>query len=68
MNAVKISPKFQVVIPRSIRKALHLRPGQTLQVVQYGHRIEYVPIGDMDKLRGFAKGINTQINREEDRI
>ena len=44
MEAVKISPKFQVVIPKRLREALKLSPGQKLQVVAYGNRIEMIPL------------------------
>ncbi len=67
MDVVKISPKFQVVIPRRIRNSMHLRPGQKLQVVEYGNRIEFVPIRKIKQLRGFVKGIDTEFHREEDR-
>jgi AbrB family looped-hinge helix DNA binding protein len=68
MEAVKISPKFQVVIPRRVRKSMHLRPGQRMQVVEYGNRIEFVPIRAMARLRGLAKGINVTFEREDDRL
>ncbi len=68
METVKISPKFQVVIPRRIRDSMHLRPGQKLQVVEYSNRIEFVPIRKIEQLRGFVKGIDTDFHREEDRI
>lgn len=42
MKTVKISPKFQVVIPRDVRAALRLIPGQRLQVIAYGNRIELI--------------------------
>ena len=67
MDAVTISPKFQVVIPRQIRAALHLKPGQKVQVVQYDGRVELVPLHPIRLLRGFVKGINTKIDRETDR-
>lgn len=68
MDAVKISPKFQVVIPRRVRDSMHLSPGQKMQVVVFGNRIEFVPIRKMSELRGFAKGIDTKSVREEDRV
>ena len=68
METVKISPKFQVVIPRRIRNSMHLRPGQKLQVVEYGNRIEFVPIRKLEQLRGFVKGIDTNVHREDDRL
>ncbi|HMO52088.1 MAG TPA: AbrB/MazE/SpoVT family DNA-binding domain-containing protein [Kiritimatiellia bacterium] len=68
MQAVTVSPKYQVVIPRAVRDNLHLRPGQKLQVVEYDGRIELVPDRPVKDLRGFLRGINTNFKREADRI
>ena len=65
---VKVSPKFQVVIPKEIRESLHLQPGQQMQVVQYENRIEFIPERDVGELEGFLKGIDTTFTRDEDRI
>jgi AbrB family looped-hinge helix DNA binding protein len=68
MQTVTVSPKFQVVIPRAVRESLRLRPGQKMQVVEYEGRIELIPERDITELRGFLKGINTELEREEDRV
>ena len=68
MQTVTVSPKYQVVIPRAVREALHLRPGQKLQVIEYDGRIEFIPERDIKELRGFLKGINTEFEREKDRV
>jgi AbrB family looped-hinge helix DNA binding protein len=68
MQFVTVSPKYQVVIPKTVRKALNLRPGQKMQVVEYEGRIELIPERDIKELHGFLKGINTEFKREEDRI
>jgi len=68
METVTVSPKYQVVIPKAIREALHLQPGQKMQVVEYEGRIELIPERDIKELRGFLKGINTEFKREEDRV
>ena len=68
MEAVTISPKFQVVIPKSVREAMNLRPGQKVQVFGFGDRIEIVPFVPVSEMRGFLKGIETDIPREEDRV
>jgi len=67
MQSVTVSPKYQIVIPKTIREALHLRPGQKMQVIEYEGRVELIPERDIKELRGFVKGINTEFNREEDR-
>ncbi len=67
MEQVTISPKYQVVIPRAIREALELKPGQKVQVIRYGSRIELVPIRPIQELRGCAPGIDTTVEREQDR-
>lgn len=68
MQTVTVSPKFQIVIPRNVRQSLHLRPGQKMQVIEYDGRIELIPDRDITELRGFLKGINTEFERENDRI
>ena len=67
MAAVIVSPKFQVVIPREIRRQFGLTPGQTMQVVVYGDRIELIPVRPIRRLRGFLKGIDTRVPRDDDR-
>ena len=68
MQTVTVSPKYQVVIPKSVREKLQLRPGQKMQVIEYNGRIEFIPERDIAELRGFLKGINTKFEREEDRV
>ncbi len=68
MQAVTVSPKYQVVIPKTVREALNIRPGQRMQVIEHDGRIEFIPERDLKELRGFLKGINTEFEREEDRI
>ena len=67
METVTISPKFQIVIPKQIREALKLKPGQKVQAFVFGNRIELVPVEPIEKLRGFARGIDTNVPRDEDR-
>ena len=68
MQAVTVSPKYQVVIPRPVRDNLRLRPGQKMQVVEYEGRIELIPERDITELRGFLKGMDTRFEREKDRL
>lgn len=68
MQTVTVSPKFQIVIPKDIREAMRLRPGQKLKVIEYEGRIELIPDRDISGLKGFIKGINTEFERERDRL
>jgi AbrB family looped-hinge helix DNA binding protein len=68
MGTVTISPKFQVVIPKAIREELGLLPGQKVQAIVYGERIELIPVRPIKQMRGFLKGIETTIDREADRL
>ena len=68
MEAVKVSPKFQVVIPKRLRDALKLSPGQRVQMIAYDNRIEMIPLRKISDMKGFLKGIDTTIEREPDRI
>jgi AbrB family looped-hinge helix DNA binding protein len=68
MTTVSVSPKFQIVIPKAVREALNIRPGQKVQVIQYLNRIELVPVKPIAAARGFLKGIDTTVNREPDRV
>ena len=68
MQAVTVSPKFQVVIPLAIRQALGLVPGVKLQVIHYENRIELIPLRSSKSLRGSLRGIDTSVPREPDRV
>jgi AbrB family looped-hinge helix DNA binding protein len=68
MTAVTVSPKYQVVIPQAIREAMGLAPGTKLQVVQYGDRIELIPLRTSKSLRGTLRGIDTKVPRDRDRV
>jgi AbrB family looped-hinge helix DNA binding protein len=67
MDIVTVSPKYQVVIPRAIREALGLAPGQKVQVLRYQNRIEFIPVRPMKSMRGSLKGLNTSVPRDRDR-
>jgi AbrB family looped-hinge helix DNA binding protein len=68
METVKVSPKFQIVIPRAVRKSIDIHPGEKVQVIPYENRIELIPIKPIGQSRGFLKGIDTTIEREPDRV
>ena len=68
MSTVTVSPKYQVVIPKQIRESMSIRPGQKVRIFRYEGRIELVPVRQMRQMRGFAKGIDTTVDRDKDRV
>jgi AbrB family looped-hinge helix DNA binding protein len=68
MKQVTVSSKFQVVIPREVRESMDIQPGTRVQVLQYENRIELIPLKGPKSLRGFVKGIDTEVDRSEDRV
>lgn len=65
MAKTRVSPKYQVVIPKEIRESADLKVGQELQVVSKGGMITLVPERPLSALRGFAKGIRTDHLRDK---
>ncbi|KAF0106347.1 MAG: AbrB family transcriptional regulator [Anaerolineaceae bacterium] len=68
MNDITVSPKFQVVIPLKVREALNVRPGQKMRVLAYNNQVILIPVRPIKEARGSLKGIETDIQREEDRV
>ncbi|MBI2440593.1 MAG: AbrB/MazE/SpoVT family DNA-binding domain-containing protein [Lentisphaerae bacterium] len=65
MDTVTVSPKYQVVIPRTVRERIHIRAGERLQVISFNDRIELIPIRPMRSMRGFLKGYDARFVRDE---
>lgn len=68
MTAVTVSPKFQVVIPKNVRESLGIQSGQKVQVLTYQNRIELIPLKPMKEMKGFLKGMDTDLQRDDDRL
>jgi AbrB family looped-hinge helix DNA binding protein len=65
MARTKVSPKYQVVIPKEIRKSAGIRVGQEMQVIAKGGVISLVPDRPISAMRGFVRGIRTSGFREK---
>lgn len=57
MDTVKVSPKYQVVIPKKVREELQLKPGIQLHVYVMDGTIRLSPPRSIKDLRGIAKGL-----------
>jgi hypothetical protein len=51
-----------------VREQLRIEPGQKLQVLAFDHRIEFLSIESPRSLRGFLRGLDTDVPREGDRV
>ena len=61
MNNVKISPKYQVVIPKRVREEMEIKPGEEVQVLSFDDRIELILVRKIE-------GMDTAIERNGDRL
>ena len=62
MNIVTVSRRFQIVIPKAVGEAARIHPGQKLAVFAIDDRIELVPIRPAKEMRGFVRGIATDVH------
>lgn len=65
MEAVTISSKYQVVIPREVREQFNLKPGQKIMFIPYNNVLHVVIVPSIKQARGMLKGISTDVQREE---
>jgi len=65
MQAVTISSKYQVVIPREVRKQFNLKPGQKIMFIPYNGTLRVVLVPPIKKARGMFKGMNVDNLRDE---
>jgi AbrB family looped-hinge helix DNA binding protein len=65
MYATTISSKYQVVIPREVRKRFGLKPGQKVVFIPYNGVLRVVVVPPIEKARGMLKGMNADNMREE---
>ncbi len=67
MTVVTISSRFQVVIPKDVRERLKLQPGQKVEAIPFKGRIALIPLEPIETMRGFVRGIDTTVPRDDDR-
>jgi AbrB family looped-hinge helix DNA binding protein len=68
METVTVSPKFRVVIPRSIREKLQIEVGRKVHAIALQDRVELIPVRPVRSMRGFLKGLDTRITRDSDHV
>lgn len=65
MTKVIVSSKYQIVIPNEIRRALGIRKGQILSMVNMGGVIELVPDKDIRDMKGAFPQVTLDDIRDE---
>ena len=65
MEAVTVSPKFQVVIPERVRREQHIRPGDKLAVIVKHGVLHLVPILPMERTKGIHPRVDLSSLRDK---
>lgn len=68
MTVVTVSSKYQIVIPKEVRDAFGIYPGQKMQFLACNNRLALVPLKPMREMKGFLLDLNTEVARDNDRI
>lgn len=68
MATATLSSKFQISVPKAVREAMALQPGQQFEIIPMGNILQLVPKKSIKDLRGLARGANPDHHRDrEDR-
>jgi AbrB family looped-hinge helix DNA binding protein len=65
MAQAVVSPKYQIVIPKEVRREIGLKSGQVLQIISKGGVIAMVPDQPIGRMRGYLKGMKARTLREK---
>ena len=68
MKSVTVSSKFQVVVPKDIRRSLNLVSGQRMAVQLKDGKVELKPEKTVASLRGRWPSLDTNTVRDADRV
>jgi len=60
----KISPKYQVSIPKAVRERLAWRPGQKVAFIDKGKGVLMIRVPEREELVGIARGANLENYRD----
>jgi AbrB family looped-hinge helix DNA binding protein len=63
-DTAKLSSKFQISIPKSVRTARHWLAGQEFAFIPKGEGVLLVPVPKLAELAGLARGANSDSYRD----
>ena len=65
METVKVSRKYQVVIPEKLRQEANIKPGDKMVAIAKHGILQYVPVRSLNETKGMVKGLNSADLRDE---
>ena len=65
MDTVKVSKKYQVVIPEKLRKETGVKPGDKMIAISKHKILHYVPMRSLKETKGITLGLDTKELRDE---
>ncbi len=69
MARAVVSTKYQVVIPKEIRREVGLKSGQVVEVIAKNGIITLVPDRSLASVRGYLKGMEAcSVREKKDRL
>jgi AbrB family looped-hinge helix DNA binding protein len=68
MTSVAISPKFQIVIPKEVRRLFSLVPSQRVDIRAEDGKIIVVPVQPMSAACGIFPGLDTDVSNDPEDI
>ncbi|MFI5420140.1 MAG: AbrB/MazE/SpoVT family DNA-binding domain-containing protein [Nitrososphaerales archaeon] len=65
METVKVSKKYQVVIPEKLRKEAGIKPGDKMIAISKHKILHYIPVRQLKDTKGMTPGLDTIGLRDE---
>ena len=65
MTQVLVSSKYQVVIPKEVRREFNIKSGQKMNCIAINGIIHLVPDKPLSAMRGFIKRVSLENLREK---
>ena len=65
METVKVSKKYQVVIPEKLRIEAGIKPGDKMIAISKHKILHYIPVRPLKDTKGTTPGLDTKELRDE---
>jgi len=65
METVRVSRKYQVVIPEKLRQEANIKPGDKMVAIAKHGILQYVPVRPLSRTKGMMSGLDTGELRDE---